>query len=210
MSQISPFTKPPEWIRRVINDPVISQIPIRVRWVGWESDTYTLRQMGWQVFASESFSQHRFEKVVNLAVKDPGDNLMIAGEFAINPRVLFDKSGTEIHKMLYQVGIDMRQFRATDRMHIYSDTASTWAAMNAMEPCDGFANIDCSGVVKDIRELKLFSYKENAKEIYLPPNSVDECLNQILKLQYPERQIVKPGEAVVKPVIQAKIYQLAA
>lgn len=184
-----------------------SEVPIRVCWHGWEADTYGLRRAGWQVFASEAMADYAFERIARLALTDPDKRIMIYGEFRINQRLLHG-SPNSLVDVLCHAGIDMQMFKATDRMMIYEKPKLAWDAMDAMLPTDGFVSLPYEE--HDVRELKLFKYSEPAREIYIPQMSVDDCLNKILRIQYPDREKPKLVEAQARPVIQAKIYSLAA
>jgi hypothetical protein len=112
-----------------------------------------------------------------------------------------------LSELLYHKGIDMTGYKEGDRVIVSVWGSQMWNELDAMLPCDGFANVHHGE--RTIGKLKLFNYTESPKEIYLPPSSVDECLNRILQLQYPEQKLIKSAE-VKKPIIQAKIYSLAA
>lgn len=188
-----------------------AHIPIRVRWHGWESDTYALRNCGWKIFVNEEMSPCKFEKDICLAVRDPEAKIMIMGRLSVRGEELFGRDrGYSLVERLARIGIDMQTYRATDRCY----DQRGWLQMDAMEPSDGFASINVGHEERDIRELKLFKTLENAQEIFVPYQSVDECLNRILTLQFPDREKFKQHRSdvtnVERPIIQAKIYSLAA
>lgn len=188
----------------------IRELPIRVRWVGWEGDTYTLKRQGWQIFASENMSPIRYEKQIRLSIKAPDNKIMIYGELDIGGADLARGSEMLVER-LCRIGIEMQTYRAEDRVHIHSMPKTGWDSMNSMLPCDGFASVDLGYETKSLADLSLFKYTEAPKEIYIPYSSVDECLNRALELQYPEQKIIKANlTQIEKPIIQAKIYALAA
>lgn len=186
------------------------QIPIRVRWAGWESDTYRLKREGWKVWAGERISQYEFAKELEIALTCPEDKLMIHGKLKINPRDLYARgSQVEMQKLLYQIGVDMHMYRPTDRFMTYEKPKVFWDDLNSLSESDGFASIPLEE--HRLHDLKIFQNTDKPKEIYLPPSSVDECLNQILRLQYPQQQEIKAKEKeIIRPVMQARVYALAA
>lgn len=187
-------------------------VPVRVRWRGWESDTYTLRNQGWKIFAHEEMRDYKCEMAIRLAVRDPDSRFVIIGELNINPGRFYSRDFSLLEQIC-KIGMEMQGFQSTDRCMLYEQPKVAWAAMDAMLPTDGFASVNIGQEQRDFKELKLFKYKEDAKELIIPQASVDECLNTILRLQFPEQQRIKMSaetNTIIKPAIQAKIYALAA
>lgn len=185
----------------------ILQVPIRCRWHGWESDTYSLRNAGWGLFASEGFFDYAVARRVSLAAKSPDNKLVIMGEMQL-PMRYFYQNQMSLLEMLRQTGVEMQTYRSNDRVIVHNLSSQFWSAADEMLPVDGFANIDMSE--RSIGELKLFSYQEAAKEIVIPQMSVGDCLDRILQIQYPKQKSLRDLSEVQKPIIQAKIYSLAA
>lgn len=187
-------------------ESVFQQMPVRVHWLGWESDTYTLRRCGWQVFANEQMSPYRFAQLIRLILKDPHEALIISGEFEIELGMV-GRGQIQTHdfyEMVCQRGIDMKCYRGTDRVYTYPVVK---ASFDEAFPCDGFIGMpeEC-----DFKDLKFFKYTEHPKEILIPLQSVDECLNRILQLQYPEQKVLASKQQLIKPTAECKIYSLAA
>ena len=188
----------------------LEQIPIRVNWAGWESDTYVLKRQGWQVFAAQQMSPKEYAMEIMVSVKAPDNKLMIMGRYKLRAEHLV-QNRRALLEGLCQAGIDMQSYQATDKAAVYETPKYDWNMMNAMAPCDGFASVDLGPQVIGFDKLNLFKFTENPKEIYIPHSSVDECLNRILQLQFPKQdEIKRNGAKVERPVIQAKIYAMAA
>lgn len=182
-------------------------VPVRVQWQGWQSDTYTLRRMGWQIFVDEGVPAYEYAHSIRLIIKAPDDKLLIMGEKILHPHEIFDRNKLTMMEVLCHGGIEMQAYRASDRIFTYEQPKVAWESMDAALPCDGFVHFSEE---RDLKDLKLFNYTEKPKEIYIPLNSVDDCLNRILQLQYPEQELIKPKLALVKPAVQVKIYSIAA
>jgi hypothetical protein len=148
-----------------------------------------------------------YAKEIRLALKHPENDIMISGRAEIGMEHLYH-GPQGLVELLYHGGVEMQEYRGGSVCRYYEIKAEDWRALSSMRPCDGFARV-LSYETKRFDELELFKYTETSKEIIIPYQSVDECLNRILQLQFPERKKFEPGE-VQKPVIQAKIYTLAA
>jgi hypothetical protein len=193
-----------------VSEIEFNQIPIRVRWAGWESDTYVLKRQGWQIFAHQQMCPYEFAQEIMISAKAPDNRLMIMGRKKITPDRVYGGSRGLV-EMLYHAGIEMTAYRSNDMVSIYEMPRTDWLAMDAMLPCDGFANVDLKSERQSFETLNLFKFTESPKEIYIPQTSVDDCLNKILQLQFPKQVELKKNAALVeRPIIQAKIYSLAA
>jgi hypothetical protein len=139
-------------------------VPVRVRWRGWESDTYTLRNQGWKIFAHEEMRDYAYEMAIKLAVRDPDSRFVIIGQLNFKPDMFYRKDFSLL-EMIYETGMEMQGFQSTDRCMIYEQPAASWKAMDAMLPTDGFASVNIGQEQRDFKELKLFKYKEDSREI---------------------------------------------
>lgn len=177
-------------------------------WGGWRSDSLTLRREGWELFGSEDMCDMSMSKRIRLTCTSPDKALAISGCFMLPFRGRYDEDPL---KNLFDYGMQMQQYTAKDRvvqmpqMDVLSFTAAR--EIDLSEPI----------IVKerDFRfgSFEFFKYaQEETKEIYIPPQSVSECLDRILQLQYPEQQEIKKGLIMpeAKPLVQARILTLVA
>ncbi len=202
--------------RQSLNATDIVQLPIRVHWAGWDSDTNRLKRAGWQVSASERPAlTNSFYTSISLALTDPDGRMMILGDFQISMQLFYSmRAPDDLITMLCKTGIAMKCYKSTDRVTTYNLGSFDWEGMEKLRPCDGFANIPTNipNQIKQFSDLSIFNYTERAREIYIPYKSVDDCLNRILELQWPEQKdlLKNSSQEIDKPIIQAKIYALAA
>lgn len=78
-----------------------------------------------------------------------------------------------------------------------------------MKPIDIYGTTKAGGSFAD---LKVFQYKEDGPSIYIPPNSEDQLLDMLLKVQYPNQQEIKKKLVLpeTKPIIKAQVFSLVA
>lgn len=173
--------------------------PIRVLWQGWESDTFALKRKGWRVFVSKNAWEDEFE----LSLVDPMKQLALMGALQLRS-VSFASDWNSGIVAYLRHGIELKGYRALDRAMIHSVTGSQWDSWDSASATDGLAYIS----ERTIRELNIFKF-EQPREIIIPALSVDECLNQILKIQFPEQKLIKElDRKVVAPKAEVKIYSL--
>lgn len=188
-------------------DEVIVHAPIRVFWHGWESDLRSLRQGGWEVFGHEEQKRMSLEHALRVAVKSPDNRLVISGVLQLPYELMRFGDESRLYDVIAARGIEMKMYQASDMIHSYEMPLGDLASWRNLEPIDVFAPMDFSRVT--MRDLKLFKYEHCApKEIFVPAESVDDCLNRILQLQYPDMK--KFREDKVIPVVQARVLTLAA
>lgn len=199
--------------QELVSNLVEHKVPIRVRWHGWESNTYVLRNMGWKIFAHEALRPDYWGKSITIGVRDPDGKMLLRGELSLT-REHFSQfnSGNpnELLNYLLSFGVELNVYIFSDMVTVHRMEAREWNSLEAMRPIDGCAYTDRCTDRHNLSEVDLFKYVETAQEIYLPYTSVDECLSRILQLQYPKQQEIKKDGIIQVPVIQAKIYSLAA
>lgn len=194
-----------------MNSEEVKRIPIRLYWAGWESNTYTLRAAGWTVFVNEQMARHSYEKEIQLAVKSPDNKLLIMGELRVRPEELFGyNKDFGLATRLMGPGMKMQTYRSCDIVIRQYVPETTWQAFSNLETSDGFASVSMSGEHKALEEFKIFRTTAPSKEIFIPFNTVDQCLNQILMLQRPEQLEIKKNSEIIKPQFEARVYSLAA
>lgn len=194
-----------------MNSEELNQIPVRLYWAGWESNTYTLRAQGWAVYVNEQIARHSYEKEIQLAVKSPDNKLLIMGEMRVRPEMLFGHNKDRgLVGLLMGQGIKMQTYRSCDIVVRQYVPETIWQSFDTLETSDGFASVSMSDEHKALEEFKIFRNAAPSKEIFIPYNTVDQCLNQILTLQRPEQLEIKKGQKIMRPEYEARIYALAA
>lgn len=167
---------------------------------------------GWELFAEQRQERDFYSHSYRIAAKSPDNKLVISGQLNI-PAEVFFKGGFGMTEILYHQGFEMQTYRATDQVYYHQMSYKEVDSWNSLAPFDGFAQIPMVPELKSFADFKLFNFNSTApNEIYIPSNSVDECLDRILQLQYPKQQEIKKGLILpdAKPIVQAKIYSLAA
>lgn len=193
----------------------LNKLPIRINWLGFESDTLTLRREGWKIFASQERQFNQDSLSLMVAARDPSEQIMIQGQLAI-PMSTLMQTGRDaqysLMELALRVGVKAGYYKVRDQAHIYQMDRGFYSSLESLEACDGTLDAEALTERKDLRDLNFFTYKEEAKEIYLPSSSIDDCLNRILEIQKPSMDKIKEAQKSkeVIPAIQAKIYQIAA
>jgi hypothetical protein len=191
--------------------------PIRLRWGGWVSDTHLLRREGWRFSADEHYQPYEDCWAIRLAATDPDNNLVIAGVLRLPSPLHLERGhgyGGMFEDRLFGHGFDLHQYHTAKNMVRYMDAAevASWKALTAVNMFEPTTATERQIVMRDFKVFQPESAVERIKEIYVPSESVDECLDRILQLQYPQQQEIKMGLIMpeAKPIIQAKILTLAA
>lgn len=184
------------------------RIPIRLNWAGWETDTWRLRANKWQLFADQQTAIDAYRYLMRVTCKSPRDDFIITGTMSVAPELMY---ANKLVEYLYSIRLDMQQYKANDHCIIYEQPKFDWDSLNSSLPFDGFANVPTRGDKVRFEELKLFEFKESPREIFVPIETVDDCLNKILQIQRPQiLQMNKKIQEIQAPKILAKVYSLAA
>lgn len=193
--------------------------PLPLVWNGWRSDTHELRRRGWQLMASENYNYEYDCHEVRIGAKCPDNQILITGRFSIGRHQIHQRSmaerytgyGDTILEQIFHSGFPMQVFKSQDRIYEYTAGHPDFTTLHMLAPIDVYEQTATSmGSLRPYSQLRCFKYVESepTKEIYIPSNSVDECLDRILQLQYPQQKgLVLPEK---QPIIQAKIFSLAA
>lgn len=187
--------------------------PIKLRWGGWVSDTYLLQREGWKFHSEQHYEVYQDCHAIRLAVTSPDNYMVISGVARIRAQELMEPYGGFGQRERWQHhGFDMQQYNAKDVFrYAHADEVKSWMALT---PTD--MTIPTMATERQIymRDFKCFAAvpEGNQNEIYIPEESVDDMFNKILQLQYPQQQEIKRGLIMPerKPIIQAKIFTLAA
>lgn len=185
--------------------------PIPVQWDGWQSDTHTLHRRGWEIMAEDARDDYCMGHRLRLGLLSPEKRFVVTGNIHIPYQELF-QGQVDWMSIMHRYGFqDMGMIHQRDMIktfpHAEISRINSMKSFNPYEPVVARSEDLYRGT------FKFFNYVEgNNKEIIIPPANVEECLNQILKLQYPEQMNIKKKLLLpeTKPIIQAKIFTLAA
>lgn len=189
--------------------------PVKLRWGGWVSDSYILQREGWKFHCDEHFESYHNCHVIRLAATSPDNYVVISGVGRIHPQELMEPYGGLYggqREIWSRRGFDMQQYNAKDVFrYVPHEDVKSWQALTPVD-------MTMESIINErqiyMRDFRCFQpIPDGAKnEIYIPEENVDELLNKILRLQYPEQQEIKKGIIMPdrKPIIQAKIFSLAA
>jgi hypothetical protein len=201
-----------------VSSTTLRELPIRIRWAGWESDTYTLKNCGWEILAEQRMLDYAFAHEMRIACIDPEKKMAISGALRISPEY-YQYGGRSLADLLYHSeGMELKSYQATDRVVQYTMSPGEVASLNRLRPTDGFAYVplpEHSSVYSSMSfaDLNLFKYDTSApNEIYVSKASEGELLDRILQLQHPKQAEIKNGlwKPEARPIIQARVFSLAA
>lgn len=183
--------------------------PIKLRWGAWVSDTYLLQRDGWKFNAEEHYEPYNNCHAIRLAVNSPDNNLIISGVFRMNREEMM---GQYNYNRFSDRPFEMQQYHSPRDVFRYADRdeVNSWSAMQAVDVTMPSVATDRQIAMRDFKFFQAAQGQTN--DIYIPEANVDELLNKILMIQYPEQQEIKKGLIMpeAKPIIQAKIFSLAA
>lgn len=190
----------------MIAEDVARYSPIRVFWDGWESDTFRLKRSGWEVFFKSDRSRYLDAQIIQVALTDPDKRMLIAGYYNLSGREALSMGND--YRFIFEHGIKCQSYQLTDRIMTYEEPHRDWWRMSSeFKPCDGLLPANW----KAISELPLMQRSnDEGSAIYIDQASVDDCLNRILQVQYPKQEELKMLVTKTPPVIQARIFSIAA
>lgn len=186
--------------------------PIGLRWGAWVTDSHLLLRAGWKFHADESDDVLYRCRRIRLAVTSPDQYVVLSGTYTVGLSEIRSLTATYLNEWqgILDRPFELQQFTARDVFRtIDSDELKSWSRLEEVDP-----TIETFMRSKDFR-MKDFKFLAPAigknNDIYIPPENVDELLNKILAIQYPQQQEIKKGLIMPekKPIIQAKIYSLA-
>lgn len=153
---------------------------------------------------------------IRIGAKSPDDKMIITG------RVVFNYGDLYNQNYQYNNGPLLDSlFRSGMRMQVYTskDTYTTTIddpfikGMNSLRRINIHKETSVDLQTIHMKDLKCFEYcADDTREIFMPPDTVNECLDKILQVQYPQQHEMKKGIIIPdkRPIIQAKIFTLAA
>lgn len=154
--------------------------------------------------------------LVRIAAESPDHKLIITGQVSIPYAQLY-------HSQRNSYGIPEIFLHGIMHMTVYTFKDTVYQSVHPGYPSiHGYSEYDQLNCALPIdptqpsysmegKPLKIFKYVDSQKpEIFIPPTAVDQCLDLILKLQYPEQEKIKKGLILPTsaPKIQAQIFSL--
>lgn len=168
-------------------DKIIQGYPIKVNFVGFSSDTYTLQRNGWQIAAEQRHSMSYAGLEIRLILKHEG-----AKQYAITDMLRVDHYSMLSNIKNYTQILTSSCFNIiglSNSVNIRYETRG-----NNNNWFSNFEAVDCTPqLIKttdyNLQDFKLFRpIPETAKEIIIDPNSVNELMNRVLELQNPKQK----------------------
>lgn len=157
------------------------QVPLRLVWQGWDTDTYSLRQSGWTLRAEQNMSPFRDEMTYRIVATSPEKALAMCAELAINGRDRAFFRGTELAGWLHAQRLPVIAVKQSDR--VIRHMKPNWlASSDSLTEFNGFASVPYEEI--NVRDLKIFRNDEDAKNVYAPSGLITECLDRILSVQF--------------------------
>lgn len=195
--------------------------PIQFHWQGWRTTSHALDRMGWEIVASEIMDEYTRQIIIKLGATSPDKKLLIAGSLWINPHDIMPCSYSQFLPCGFLEGqrpFEMQQYSANDVFYANSVELTNMKGLMGLRKIDPYTATDIRAeeLYRQMRigELKIFkdAIEPEVREIFIPLDSVDECLNRALKLQFHDQQrmqkeLLLPQQ---KPLIQAKVFSLVA
>lgn len=196
------------------------KVPIECYWKGFATDTHSLKQNGWRIFAKENWTDFSTDyKITIIAVSPEVNGIALYGDVNIRRQDFFTLQGPYeacrlagygegLIGLFAKYGLEFTLYRAKDEARIvHSLSSERWGQMVAAEETiDGLANFGPpEGPMTQVsmQSLKFFNYEKTEGGIYLEKSNVDECLKHILLLQSNDKV-----DSERKTKMLAKIYSL--
>lgn len=173
------------------NSVKIDSYPIKIRFAGWESDTYTLQKAGWQIAARQCPEPLAGGTILQLILRhEPTKLHAITHPSRVQPYVM-GMSGyfNDINHMIAKVGLDV--------MAMGTDVRAEIITMPSGFSFASFEAVDCEPRTIEIEhvglsDLKIFRpISSDAPEIIIPTHSVAEMMDLVLKLQDPVQKEIR-------------------
>lgn len=158
-------------------NPRIENQLVNIRFAGWESNTYTLQQQGWQISVNEDPNSMHLQ----IALKHPAWHM-----YGLTQKVDYHRM-REMGEMQRHSGICLEVVRMETRMSI---DASEAMIMQRFSPVDARPSVVFKERV-DIDDFRIFRPLPQHNQIIVPEQNVDELLAKIHELQDPEQERIR-------------------
>lgn len=158
-------------------------VPLKVRWGGWQSDTFTLQQAGWEISAEEDIQYHAFR--VALRHRD-------FQMYGISGHIQHDffESAHNPH-LLRNVVIPINYMASKLTLHVHG-------SLDKFRPIDAQPQfVDMGDKVMDIEDFRIFAAPlARTEEIIVDPSDVAALLDMVHQAQLPEQEQIRRREAL--------------
>ena len=180
-----------------VGEPKLLSYPIRLQWLGWETDTFCLQQAGWQISAEQNIER----RSLRFALKYDGSNNRVYYNspydtpqnhnlYGMSEEIRFDYH-------TFHLGSSFDQYKQYDLLKhmrpIHVQLVNKMCIQVASAVPLNFSPIDSLPQFhtiepKSIEDLILFAPNlVRTQEIIIPEKSVLDLMNEILKKQEPAR-----------------------
>lgn len=154
---------------------MIRSKPVRVRWAGWESDTYTLQRNGWTIKAE----QHVYDRSMSIAIKHRDFDA-----YGVSDTIRPDRLPYEHQRSMDWLAARGVSFRMSLANHIQ---VGYMGEMPNFRTIDSTPMVDYEERIMGLEELQWFHpIPEN--EVVVQPPSFDEILTMALDHQAPKQK----------------------
>jgi hypothetical protein len=174
------------------NSVKIDSYPIKIRFAGWESDTYTLQRAGWQIAANQIPEPWNGGTSTQLVLRHEGAKLhAITNVSRISPfmHATSSRYAIDYSRELANAGLDV--------ICMGSNMQTQVIPMPSGFSFQSFEAIDCEPRTVELEhvvlnDLKIFRpISSTAPEIIIPTHSVAEMMDLVLKLQDPAQKEIR-------------------
>ena len=174
---------------------------IRVRWAGWESDSYSLQQEGWQIAAEQGLIETKYDSLIGrVALKHPNFNMYALSqnfEFSRSSLLMdgrytrfeHDVAGSFEEQLMKRIPYINICYMASRMVVNISEDISRLQPVDARPVYDGAYRMLGEGTDiircerKDINDLMIFKPIAKDKEFIIQQAAVPELLDIILDKQ---------------------------
>ena len=178
-------------------DKIPVSFPMKVGFIGFESDTFTLQRNGWSIACEKVLDPTRFNVGVRISLFHPGlRQYAITSPVDIerNMRIIRTHDMRELRNYLETIKFNVVQFASDFKIRVLAETSPfNFMAVDAtpqwIEP-------------KEYMMSELGIFKALAitpeQQIYVPENTVDELLTMIRKKQEPMQDEIRERARLAK------------
>lgn len=154
--------------------------PVRVRFAGWESDTFTLQREGWEISADQDVRCDR----MSIAIKHPKMGIGGVTSYADWQYQRYFGDARYADQLPPLPILEMRQLSGVHE-RVYFQHRRLELSTRAYSPIDAVPSyvVEEPKTLDDIAHFASFEQKR----ILLPQEEVEKLMARILELQQPER-----------------------
>jgi hypothetical protein len=158
---------------------VLLNRPVKIRMLGWESDTHKLQRAGWQISVEELRMEASYRDTIRVALKHP-----VAKVYCITNHVDIDFASAHLESFIV---LDVVQLACDIQVKVIPDDFSHFRPVDA-EP------VYVDAEYRNIESFKIFKPLAKEKEIIIPQESVGDLLQKIQLLQEPYQEEMREAK----------------